>query len=72
MVLREKIYAVMSDWDKGFKIIEITDPKYPIQVGSIYTNGRAGGISIMEKEAKFYAVVGDRKMGLKIIEITNP
>jgi len=73
MVLREKIYAVMSDYDKGFKIIEITDPKNPVQVGSnIYTNGRAGGISIMEKEAKFYAVVGVRLIGLNIIEITDP
>ena len=41
-------------------------------MGSIYTDGGAGGISIMEKEAKFYAVVGDRRKGLKIIEITNP
>ena len=30
MVLREKIYAVMSDYNKGFKIIEITDPLNPI------------------------------------------
>ena len=41
-------------------------------MGSIYTDGRAAGISIMEKEAKFYAVMGDREMGLKIIDITNP
>ena len=41
-------------------------------MGHIYTNGTAGGISIMEKEDKFYAVVIDRKLGLIIIEITDP
>ena len=62
----------MSDYNKGFKIINITDPLKPIKVGQIYTNGTAGGISIMEKEDKFYAVVIDRKLGLIIIEITDP
>ena len=41
-------------------------------MGHIYTDGEAGGISIMEKEDKFYAVVIDRKLGLIIIEITDP
>ena len=62
----------MSDYNKGFKIINITDPLKPKKVGHIYTNGTAGGISIMEKEAKFYAVVIERKLGLIIIEITVP
>ena len=41
-------------------------------MGYIYTDGKAGGISIMEKEVKFYAVVGVRRIGLNIIEITDP
>ena len=34
-----KIYVVLANYNHGLTIINITDPKNPVLVGSIYTGG---------------------------------
>ena len=63
---------MVADFKPGLKIIEVTNPYNPEQVGFIDTAGDAEDVSIMEKDAKIYAVVADYNNGLKIIEITDP
>ena len=70
-----KIYVVLATTYNGglsFKIINITDPKNPVIVGSKYYGGEARGVRIMEKEAEIYALVAAGSWGLKIIKITDP
>ena len=50
----------------------MTNPKNPVIVGSIDTNGLARGVSTMQIRDKIYAFVADGSAGLKIIEVTNP
>ena len=47
----------MADSLSGLKIIEVTDPIYPLLVSSIDTNVSAYGVSTMYIREKIYALV---------------
>ena len=62
---------MITDYDAGLKIIEVTDPQNPVIVSSIDTN-HAYGVSTMQIREKIYALIADISAGLKIIEVTDP
>ena len=72
MVLNEKMYAFVGDWNAGLKIFEVTDLYNPVLMGSIDTDGGAKDVTMMEKDAKIYVLVADFSTGLKIFDITDP
>jgi len=47
----------VADSLSGLKIIEVTDPIYPLLVSSIDTNVSAYGVSTMQIKEKIYALV---------------
>ena len=47
----------MADSLSGLKIIEITDPIYPVLASSINTNVSSYGVSTMQIREKIYALV---------------
>ena len=55
--------------DAGLKIVDISDPKNPVLVGSISTGGLALGSSSIEIGEKIYALTVNKDAGLKIIKI---
>ncbi len=65
-------YALVADYDKGLKIINITDPKNLTQRGSIDTDGFAYEVSFFENDDNQYALIADELKGLKIINISDP
>ena len=50
----------------------MTDPKNPVLVRSIDTDGSASGVSTMQIKEKIYALIALRTAGFKIIEVTDP
>ena len=72
MVLNEKMYAFVGDWNAGLKIFEVTDLYNPVLLSSIDTNGGAGDATIMKIRGKIYAFLADGSAGLKIFEVTDP
>jgi hypothetical protein len=60
-------YAYVADDASGLRIIDISEPKSPVVVGS-YSLGGAKTVAVAGK----YAYVGDTSTGLKIIDVSNP
>ena len=50
MYIREKIYAFVADGFAGLKIIEVSNPKNSVLVGSIDTDGSANSVTTIEIE----------------------
>ena len=63
---------MLADFEAGLKIIEVTNPYNPVQVGYITSIGDAEDVSIMKKDAKIYVVLANYNHGLTIINITDP
>jgi formylglycine-generating enzyme required for sulfatase activity len=52
----------------GLRVVDISDPTMPFEIGSCETPGSALGIAISGN----YAYIADERGGLRIIDITNP
>ena len=61
-------YAYVVDGTSGLRIIEITNPAAPVQVGLYNTPGIAYGVAVRDS----LAYVADDYTGLRIINISNP
>ena len=70
MELGGKIYALIKD-KGGLKIIEITDPKNPVRLGSIEMNYSDGYVTMIEIGEIIYALVNSVG-GLKINDVSDP
>uniref|UniRef100_A0A7V6CMS6 LVIVD repeat protein n=1 Tax=candidate division WOR-3 bacterium TaxID=2052148 RepID=A0A7V6CMS6_UNCW3 len=61
-------YAYVADWEAGLRIIDISNPRSPVEVGYYDTPGAAYGVAVSGN----YAYVADAGAGLRIIDISNP
>jgi len=61
-------YAYVTDGTTGLKIVDITDPKTPTEVGRCNTPGYALRLSVSGK----YAFIADSTEGIRVIDISNP
>jgi len=62
-----KIYAYIADSGAGLRIIDVTNPSNPIEVGYCDTPGTAFGVYV----AGDYTYVADGRGGLRIIDVSD-
>jgi hypothetical protein len=58
----------VSDVTSGLRIVDVSDPEHPLEVGSLDTPGRAYGVALQGS----LAYVADGRDGLRIINVSNP
>ncbi len=61
-------YAYIANSDSGLRIINMSDPTQPVEVGFYDTPGSAGGVAVMGS----YAYIADGYFGLRIVNVSNP
>jgi hypothetical protein len=61
-------YAYVADGDSGLRIINVSDPAHPGEVGFYDTPGYAYGVAVSGS----YAYVADGDSGLRIINVADP
>ncbi len=67
IAVREKTAYMAAD-KEGLKIIDVSDPKFPLLKGSADTKGEARDISLSGS----YAFMADGAEGLVVLDISNP
>lgn len=65
-LLENAVY--IADGKSGLRIIDISDPHYPREVGFYDTPGNAEDVQVLG----LYAYVADGDRGLRVIDISNP
>lgn len=81
-------YAFIADSYEGLKVIDVSDPRHPVQIGSIDTydaravhvhavranapTGRAVVCSSSDVVGAYYAYVADMEAGIKVIDVSDP
>jgi hypothetical protein len=60
-------YAYVADREQGLRIVDVSEPASPTEVGSAITT-YASGVAVAED----YAYVGDGQAGLRVIDISDP
>lgn len=68
VVVGEDGYAYIADGDDGLRIIDVSDPTIPIEVGFLDTNKWAYSVDIVGE----FAYVADHWDGLRIINVSDP
>jgi len=61
-------YAYVADFDRALRIIDVSDPEHPSEVGSCDTPDWPWGVAV----AGNYAYVANGESGLRIIEVSDP
>jgi hypothetical protein len=61
-------YAYVADDDAGLRVISVSDPTHPSEVGYCDTPGGAFGVAV----AGSFAYVADAGAGLRIISVSDP
>ncbi|MFQ5518265.1 MAG: LVIVD repeat-containing protein, partial [Acidimicrobiia bacterium] len=61
-------YAYLADYDAGLRIIDVSQPAAPAEVGSFDSPGYAEGVAV----AGGYAYLADGYAGLRIIDVSQP
>ncbi len=61
-------YAFVADVDRGVRIINVTNPYAPVEVGSFDTSGRTYAVDVVGN----LAYLADGRNGLLILDISNP
>ena len=61
-------YAYIADWEGGLRIIDISNPAAPTEIGFYATPGLAQAVTV----AGNHAYSADGNSGLRIIDISNP
>ena len=61
-------YAYIADDLAGLRIIDISNPSNPFEVGNYDTPGYAHGVAVADS----YAYVADGEAGLRVVDISNP
>jgi hypothetical protein len=61
-------YAYVADWDAGLRVIDVSNPSNPREVGYFVTPGLAWGVYVSGN----YAYVADGGAGLRVIDVSNP
>lgn len=60
--------ALVADWDKGLRVIDVSEPSLPVEVGFLDTPGFARDVAV----SGGLAVVADYDAGLRVIDISEP
>ncbi|MCX6641736.1 MAG: hypothetical protein NTW14_14820 [bacterium] len=60
--------AYVADGSAGLRIIDVSNPEIPVEIGNLDTPGDAHGIAVSGS----YAYVADQFSGLRIINVSNP
>ncbi len=68
-VVIDRNYAYIVDCGYGMRVIDISYPNYPREIGGVRTSGSAYGIAIKSQK---YAYIANYSDGLKIIDISEP
>ena len=61
-------YAYVADEDDGLRVISVSDPAHPVEVGYYGTPGWALGVAV----AGNYAYVADENSGLRVVSVSDP
>jgi hypothetical protein len=61
-------YAYVADGYAGLRVIDVSNPSSPREVGFYDTPGYASGVAV----SGTYAYVADRGAGLRVIDVSNP
>jgi hypothetical protein len=61
-------YAYVADWDKGLRIINVSNPSAPYEVSYIDTRGLARDVAIYNG----YAYIADKMNGVRVIDVRDP
>ena len=58
----------MADYSAGLRVVDVSDPAAPLEVGFLDTPSRAESVSA----AGGYAYVADWASGLRVVDLSNP
>ena len=61
-------YAYVTNRYYGLRVIDVSNPAAPVEVGFVYTRDAASGVAV----AGSYAYVADRGAGLLVIDVSDP
>ena len=61
-------YIYVADGSGGLRVIDVQDPRTPVEAGFFDTPGEAWGVTVAGK----YAYVADRMDGLRVVDISDP
>ncbi len=61
-------YAYIANDDRGLRVMNVTDPKYPTVLGTYNSPGLARAVWADGR----YAYLGDAGIGLHVVNVTNP
>jgi hypothetical protein len=61
-------YAYVADNYAGLRVISVSDPANPAEVGSYNTPGSASGVAVVDS----HAYVADGDSGLRVISVSDP
>jgi len=61
-------YAYVADFQSGLRVIDVSTPSAPVEVGFLDTAGYASDVAV----SGGYAYVADKYMGLRVIDVNTP
>lgn len=61
-------HLYLSDWQGGFRIMDVSTPNQPRRLGSFHTGGDVLGVAVSGQ----YAYLADGVAGLQVISISDP
>jgi len=61
-------YACVADGGSGLRVVDISSPANPTEVGFYDTPGWAEGVAVAEE----YSYVADGDAGLRVVDVSNP
>ena len=61
-------YAFVADGNQGLRIIDISGPSRPVEIGAIGARGTTLGVAVSGTNA----YIADYSRGLRVIDVSNP
>jgi len=61
-------FGYVADGSQGLRVIDVSTPEAPVEVGAVDTPGVAYGVAV----AGGYAYVADGSQGLRVIDVNTP
>ncbi len=61
-------YAYVADFDSGLRVVDVSDPTQPVEVGFHQTPGHAYGVAV----AGVMTYVADGETGLRVVDVSDP
>jgi len=65
---RHLLYAYVAGWESGLRVIDVSTPSAPVEVGFLDTPGYANGVAVSGS----YAYLADYSYGLRVIDVSPP